>query len=132
MRINIPSNPDLLIQLASTILAKHTALGAASPLAGIDGIASFGTQVTAADTHNKNAKDFAQKSEQATETRDNALGYDTTTPGSVRYVVTAARDVLAAVNKGNEHKLGDWGFVVDATPASAAKAVPAAKAKATA
>jgi hypothetical protein len=27
----------------------------------------------------------------------------------VRFFVTAARDVLAALNKGSEHKLGDWG-----------------------
>ena len=39
---------------------------------------------------------------------------------------TAARDVLAALNKGSEHKLGDWGFVVDAS----AQATPAAKAAA--
>jgi hypothetical protein len=61
-----------------------------------------------------------------TEARDNALGPDTATPGYIRFYVTTARDVLAALNKGSEHKLGDWGFVVDAS----AQAAPAAKAAA--
>ena len=55
MRINIPSNPGDLIVLAKAINAKHIALGAASPLNGINGIAGFGAQVTAADTNNQQA-----------------------------------------------------------------------------
>ncbi len=47
-------------------------------------------------------------------------------PGYVRFYVTAARDLLATQNKGSEHKLGDWGFVVD----TSAQATPAAKAAA--
>jgi hypothetical protein len=115
-----------LIKLALAILAKHTTLGAASPLNGIDGIANFGTQVTAADTNNQQADLLYKQAETATEARDNALGPDTITPGCVRFFVTAARDVLAAQNKGSEHKLGDWGFEVDAS----AQATPAAKAAA--
>ena len=41
------------------------------------------------------------------------------------WTTPAARDMLAAQNKGSEHKLGDWGFVVDAS----AQATPAAKNK---
>jgi hypothetical protein len=29
--------------------------------------------------------------------------------------VTASRDLLAAQYKGSEHKLGDWGYTVDAS-----------------
>ena len=126
MRINIPSNPDQLIQLAQTIRDKHVALGTASPLNGIPDIADFSGQVDAADSGNTDAKDFAQKSETAIEARDNALGPDTTTPGGVRFFVTAARDLLCAQNKGNEHKLGDWGFIVDSSPQAAAKVAKAA------
>ena len=99
MRINIPSNPGDLIALAKAINAKHIALGAASPLNGIDGIAGFGAQVTAADTNNQQADQLYKQAETATEARDNALGPDTTTPGYVRFFVTASRDVLAAVTK---------------------------------
>ena len=125
MRINIPGNPDQLILLAQAILAKHAALGAASPLNGIEDIADFAPKAAAADTANKAAKDFAKKSETATEARDLALGPDMTTPGFVRYFVTSARDVLSGLNKGKEHKLGEWGFEVNAP----AQATPAAKAK---
>jgi hypothetical protein len=38
-------------------------------------------------------------------------------PGSLQFFVTSSRDVLAGQNKGNEHKLGDWGFEVIASPA---------------
>ena len=37
----------------------------------------------------------------------------------MRFVVTSARDILLGLNKGNEKKLGDWGFVVDDSPAPA-------------
>lgn len=36
-----------------------------------------------------------------------------------RYFVTSARDILLGLNKGNEKKLGDWGFVVDDSPTPA-------------
>jgi len=110
MRINIPTNPDQLIKLALAIVAQHKKLGTASPLNNIEDIEDFEPQANAADSANGDAKDFAQKSEQATEARDNALGPDTITPGGVRFFVTASREVLAAVNKGSEHKLGDWGL----------------------
>jgi hypothetical protein len=42
-------------------------------------------------------------------------------------VDTAARDVLAALNKGSEHKLGDWGFEVEGS--AQAKPAPAPTAK---
>jgi len=124
MRIPIPKNPEEVIKLAKAVRDKHVALGAASPLNGIDGIAGFSAQVDAADSNHTDAKDFAKQAETATEARDNALGPDTSTPGTVRFFVTAARDLLAGQNKGSEHKLGDWGFVVDAS----AQATPEAKA----
>ena len=73
MRVNIPSNPGDLIALAKAINAKHIALGAASPLNGINGIAGFGAQVTAADTNNQQADLLYKQAETATEARDNAL-----------------------------------------------------------
>lgn len=129
MRINIPGNPEQVIRLAQAILARHAALGAASPLNGIEGIEAFASQTAAADTASKAAKDFAKKSATATEARDRALGADLTTPGFVRFFVTSARDTLAGLNKGKEHKLGEWGFEVNA-PAQVTPAAKAAKAAA--
>lgn len=125
MRINVPGNPGELIALAQAILDKHTKLGAASPLNGIDGIANFGAQVNAADTNNKLADNLYKQAETATEARDKALGPNATTPGFVRFFVTSARDVLAGLNKGSEHKLGDWGFQVNQSAQASAKPAPA-------
>jgi len=128
MRIIIPSNPGDLISLAQAVLAQHTKLGAASPLNGIDGIANFGPQVTAADTNNQMADSLYKQAETATEDRDIALGPNAVTPGYVRYFVTSARDVLAGQNKGNEHKLTVWGFEVDSSPQATPEAKAAARA----
>jgi len=124
MRVNIPGNPDEFITLAKSVLAKHVALGAASPLNGIPGIAGFAAQVGVADTQNLAAKDFAQKSETATEARDNAIGATTDTAGSLQFFVTSARDLLLAINKSTEHKLGDWGYQVITSTAPTPPATP--------
>ena len=125
MRINIPGNPDEFITLTKSVLAKHVALGATSPLNSIPGIAGFAAQTGVADTQNLAAKDFTQKSETATEARDNAIGATTDTAGSLQFFVTSARDLLLALNKSTEHKLGDWGFEVIASTAPAPAAPPA-------
>jgi len=36
----------------------------------------------------------------------------------------AARDVLLGLHKGNEQKLGDWGFEVDTSARPASKTTP--------
>jgi hypothetical protein len=128
MRIPIPENKDEFIILAKAILAKHTALGVASPLNGIEGIADFGTQVNAADTNNEQSKTLAKQAQTATEACDKAIGPDSKTPGCARFVVTAARGVLGGVNKGSEHKLTEWGFEVIVAPEVSPEAKAAAKA----
>ncbi|MFN0067769.1 MAG: hypothetical protein ACKVYV_09055 [Limisphaerales bacterium] len=68
-----------------------------------------------------------QKAEQCTEARDRTLGIASarTEEGTALFAVLAAREVLLGLHKGREHRLGDWGFEVDASPR--AKAKPAAK-----
>ncbi len=115
MRITIPTNVDALIKLAQAIQAKHQALGAASPLNGIRDIANLKTQTDLAAASNTQAEELSRQAETAIEARDNALGFDLTTPGYVRYYVASARDVLLGLNKGAEHILGDWGYDVIAS-----------------
>jgi hypothetical protein len=120
MRIKVPANPDELITLAKAIGTKHTNLGASSPLNSIQDIAKLAAQTAIADTNNAAAKTLAKQAETATQARDVALGQSgQLTPGTVRFLVTSARDILAGANKGNEKKLGDWGFNVDDSPAPA-------------
>ena len=84
--------------------------------------------MSVADSNNQQADSLYKQAETATETRDNALGPNATTPDTVRFFVTAARDVLAGLNKGKEHNLGVWGFEVDASPQATPEAKAALKA----
>jgi hypothetical protein len=110
-RVNIPSNVDKLILLSQSILAKHVALGTASPLSGLK-IAEWTANTATADAENKKATQLRRDAEKATQNRDNALS-NNTDPLGVQFNVKSARDILMALNKGNERQLGDWGFDVD-------------------
>ena len=110
-RVNIPSNVEKLILLSQAILAKHVALGAASPLSGLK-ITDWTANTATADTQNKRAVQLRRDAETATQNRDNAIS-DNTDPLGVEFNVKSARDILMALYKGSEQKLGDWGFDVD-------------------
>lgn len=107
VRVNVPKNPDQLIQLAQSILTKHAADGAASALAGLD-MADLNAKTATADTQNKATAKLYRDAETATQNRDLALGTDGVIKGTVGYYVRSARDVLLGIHKGNEQKLGDW------------------------
>ena len=126
MRVVIPKNPDDLIKLSKGIGDKHTADGAGSPLASLN-MADFTAKTATADAQNQASAKLYRDAEKATQNRDLALGGDRTTQGTVNYYVAAVRDMLLGIYKGNEQKLGDWGFTVDQSAAAGAKA--AAKAK---
>lgn len=110
-RVNIPSNVEKLILLSQAILAKHVALGAASPLSGLK-ITDWTANTAIADTQNRKAVQLRRDAETATQNRDNAIS-DNTDPLGVEFNVKSARDILMALYKGSEQKLGDWGFDVD-------------------
>jgi hypothetical protein len=124
-RINIPSNPDDLIKLAQSIVAKHTADGAGSPLAALN-MADMGTKTTTADTQNQSATQLYRDAEKATQNRDLALGTDNPVKGTVLNYARSVRDILSGIYKGNEQQLGDWGFDVDQSVHSSTTPTPAA------
>jgi hypothetical protein len=128
-RVIIPKNKDAAIKLAQAILNKHQTDGGSSPLAVLN-IADMTAKTTAADAQNQLAVKLYRDAETATENRDNALGRDYTTAGTVNYYLVSARDLLLGIYKGNEQKLGDWGFAVDQSVSAAAKAAKAARAAA--
>jgi hypothetical protein len=125
-RISIPTNPDDLIALAKSIGTKHAADGAGSPLTALN-MADMGAKTTTADTQNQASAKLYRDAETATQNRDIALGASKSTQGTVSFYVAAVRDMLLGLYKGNEQKLGDWGFTVDQSTQASAKA--AAKAK---
>lgn len=55
-------------------------------------------------------------SELATQDRDRALGkakgQNTKTRGTALYLITSIRDILMGLYRGNERKLGEWGYTV--------------------
>jgi len=126
-RVKLPKNKSLAIKLAQAILAKNQADGAASPLVSLN-ITDMGGKTTTADTQNQLSEKLYRDAETATQNCDLALGSDYTTPGTVNYYLAAARDILLGIYKGNEQKLGDWGFEVDQSTAAQAAKAKAAKA----
>jgi hypothetical protein len=115
-RVIIPKNPDDLIALAKSIGAKHTADSAGSPLASLN-MADFTGKTANADAQNELSAKLYRDAETATQNRDLALGENRRAQGTVNYYVAAVRDVLLGLYKGNEQKLGDWGFEVDQSAA---------------
>lgn len=125
-RVRIPRTAEGLLTLTERLCARHDADAAASPLAGLD-MARLKANCTLAKTEHGRASEFRQKAEQCTEVRDRTLGIASakTEEGTALFTVLAARDVLLGLHKGREHRLGDWGFEVDASPKARVK--PAAK-----
>ena len=127
-RIDIPANPRELITLALKLKAQDDKLGAASPLKTIKDWAKFAPLLATADAQDALAGQLAKQAETATENRDIALGQNgPVTANTIRFFVLAGRDLLSGANKGNEHVLGDYGFVVDSSPSAASLAKKAAK-----
>ncbi len=124
-RVKIPKNKDAAIKLAQAILQKHQADGAASPLAALN-IADMTAKTGTADTQNQLSAKLYRDAETATQSCNLAVGADFTTPGTVNYYNTSARDLLLGIYKGNEQKLGDWGFEVDQSTSPASKTAKAA------
>ena len=129
VRINVPlGNPDQLVALAGAIHKKHAELGANSPLKGLPDLdmAEFSDDVTEADTQRKAGKEFERKAQEAngraTTLIGVAPGQTQNTTGTLLFGVTHIRDLLAAVNKGNEEALTGWGFDVVVGQAKSRKA----------
>ena len=130
-RVDIPTNAAALIKLAKALKAQDDKLGATSPLKAIKNWADFSPLIDTADTQHSLSEDLARQAETATEHRDKALGQTgQLRENTVRFFLTAGRDLLLGVNKGNEHALGDFGFEVDSSPSAASLAKKAAKAAA--
>lgn len=116
MRIEVPaSKPEVLLQLSKEVLAEHVALGAGSPLDPAN-VAKLQSAVSLADSNNTDAKQHAAQASSAFQSRDVALGIadgqTVTTPDTVLFHVTGMRDALLTAYRGNEEKLGEFGFKV--------------------
>ncbi len=108
VRVEIPTNPTELLDLAKKVSDKHTADAANSPLKSI---VDFNWNVTAGFIASAQAKDteaaaLKKKMEEAYGERDKNID-------AIKESIKASRDVLLGINKKNPKTLGQWGFVVN-------------------
>lgn len=113
MRVNIPSNPQELLDLATKISTKNTADGPTSPLNSLKDY-SWATEtpkLVQAQAKHDEAEALRQKMETAYKERDLIMA-------NVKGIIRASRDVLMGINSNNMKRLTEWGFSVESTPAA--------------
>jgi hypothetical protein len=116
VRIEIPErSPKSMIELCGKIISKHKADGESSVLKSLD-MATFegkhgtaSTKYTESDSLHKQAEAAHQEAMTAIGV---AEGQNINTPDTLYSIIAQIRDMLLVLNKGNEEKLGDWGFDV--------------------
>lgn len=127
VRVVIPRNADEFLILINDIIAKETALAPNGTLSPAD-LAKLTTLKTAASSANDAMKAAKKLAEEKTAERDlafgRAKGQGVDTPDTCDFLVTQLRDMLLAANKTNPKKLGEWGFVVNDSPAPKKKTEP--------
>lgn len=116
VQVEIPRNPDKLTSLAGEILKKHEDDSDTSLLT-VFAMAAFRELNESAARKLSEANAANRNKEKATQARNLALGtakgQTTKTPGTVSYIVRSIRDILLGIYRGQEQKLGDWGFEVN-------------------
>jgi hypothetical protein len=107
VRVEIPTNPTDLLDLAKKVSDKHIADAANSPLKSIVDFNWSVTQplIVPAQVKDQEGADFKKKSEESYGERDKNIN-------PIRESLKASRDVLLGINKKNPKVLGQWGFTV--------------------
>jgi len=118
-RIEIPKNPDMLIELVGKILEKHNQDGPNSTLNALD-MPLLQNIYTSVEAENIKAKQMQKNIETLIEKHNKELGIHKSqtldTKGTVRFLTVAVRNTLLGLLKGNEQALGDYGYVVNHSP----------------
>lgn len=115
VEIPIDSVPKME-KLVAAIIARHTALGVASPLAGQVDMAMLAAKILTAK-NKRTSSQLKHGTAQATmEAADKALGIEqgqtSKTTGTVYNLITRVRDRLLFVHAGEEEQLSTYGFNV--------------------
>lgn len=118
-RVKLTPNADYLMPLVVSILEKHTADGANSPLLHLP-MAVLQSKADAAGAKHTEMLQKKRDSELATEKRNLLIGYNPTVRAfstqiedTLLFYIASVRDVLIGRYRENPRKLGDWGFTVD-------------------
>lgn len=114
-RVLISRNPDELLLLVNTIIAKHTADDTTSPLLLL-AMDDCIDKVQQANALHEQALRLRRESELITEQRNLLLGIHagqtSKTPDTLNNYISRVRSLLKGILRGQERKLGDWGFEV--------------------
>lgn len=105
VRVKVPSNPTDQIGLLGQVSAKHTALGASSPLGSLDWTA-INAALAEAKSHDDQASEFEKKTEEEYGARDAVMP-------TVTAALRDARDLPLVGNRENPQALGDFGYAGD-------------------
>ena len=128
-RVKIPTGTTELIALANGIVAKHAADGAASPLNNVVDVVLLANKAQFAQSEDALATQLQNDSETAREARDIAIWGDSLTHttkivGSIMHDLTRVQKTLLAIYPSTPHRLGDWGFTVNAPAHKKPKTTP--------
>ena len=106
-RVNIPTNPKELLDLATQVYKKHTELGTESPLNTLvsHNWTENGSKVAEAVALNKQADELKRQSEEANGKRNLLLA-------DIENSVKASRDLLQGVYRETPRTLSQFGFDV--------------------
>ena len=106
-RVNIPTNPKELLDLATQVYQKHTDLGTESPLNTLvsHSWTENGSKVAEAVALNKQAEELKRQSEEANGKRNLLLA-------DIENSVKASRDLLQGVYRETTRTLSQFGFDV--------------------
>lgn len=113
VRVVIPANPKEKLELAQQVYNKHQAAGTQSPLSSLNWNVQGPFIVDALKYHN-DAEELRKQMEVLYEKRNQILA-------PVDDLIKQSRDLLKAIYRNEPHKMGDFGFEINTTPAAAKK-----------
>ena len=115
-RVYLPTNPKGKLDLAAKVYAKHTQLGATSPLNTMQNHTwtSNGPEVANALTLHDQAESLKRQADEAYKKRDLLLA-------EIDESLKSSRDLLLSITRDNPKELGQWGFDVFDSPKAAPK-----------
>ena len=121
--VEIPiTNSQKMEKLVATIIARHTALGAASPLTGQVDMAMLSAKLLIAKNKRVSSQQQHGNAQALMQQADIALGIEqgqkSKTTGTVYNLITRVRDRLLFVHVGEEEQLSTYGFNVVITEGS--------------
>ena len=133
IRVDVPrGNPADLVKLTLGIVKQHKKLAANSPITNaVVNMAAFEARANQADVLEQDIESLERELQEKVGKRDQLLGIadgqNAQTEGSLLFETLKIRDLLLAVNRGNEQALEPWTFnvVVGSAAARKSKVAPA-------